>query len=76
MDIEALKGIADAVEAESKQPSPSHNNLARLLAMFIRELIKEKTSECKIQTPLPVNVTTTLPIVEMDEPKKKPKKSK
>lgn len=39
MDIVKLQGITDAIEAEVKQPSPSHNNLARLTAMFMREII-------------------------------------
>lgn len=35
--MEKLEGIITAVEAESKQPNPTHANLARLVAMFMRE---------------------------------------
>lgn len=39
MDILKLEGIASAIDEESLRPSPSHNNLARLLSLFVRELI-------------------------------------
>lgn len=41
MDIIKLEGLISAIESESRQPSPSHNNLARLVAMFCKELIKQ-----------------------------------
>lgn len=41
MSIEKLNGVIEAIEAESKQPSPSHANLARLVAMFFREFLDE-----------------------------------
>lgn len=40
MDIIKLSGIVEAIEGEGKLPSPSHNNLARLVAMFCKELIE------------------------------------
>jgi len=39
IDLAKLEGLATAIEEESKVPSPSHLNLARLLGMFCRELI-------------------------------------
>lgn len=39
MDVTKLKGLVSAVEDESTRPSPSHNNLARLTAMFMHEII-------------------------------------
>ena len=39
MDTSKLKGITDAIESEATRPSPSHNNLARLTGMFMREII-------------------------------------
>lgn len=44
MDFEKLEGLASAVEEETKLPSPSHNNLGRLVGMFFRELIAQLAS--------------------------------
>ncbi len=41
MNIPKLEGIVDAIEEESRTPSPSHQNLARLVAMFMREILVE-----------------------------------
>lgn len=38
MKIDILNGIIDAIQAESRTPSPSHQNLARLTAMALKEL--------------------------------------
>lgn len=52
MDIVKIKGILDAVEAESKQPSPSHNNLARLTHMALVEIMNFLDMLCKGIVPL------------------------
>jgi hypothetical protein len=41
MDNGKLEGILSAIEAEAKIPAPSHQNLARLIAMFFRELMAQ-----------------------------------
>jgi len=41
MDIPKLQGIISAIEEESRVPSPSHSNLARLLGMFCREFLSD-----------------------------------
>jgi hypothetical protein len=33
-----LQGIIDAIEVESKQPSPSHGNLARLITIALSHI--------------------------------------
>lgn len=76
MNIEKLNGIIDAVEMESKMPSPSHNNLARLCAMFMRESIKEEPVITFSQSSGPATSTTyTTPSV-VPEVKKRRGKSK
>ncbi len=37
---EKFQGLLTAIEAESKSPSPSHQNLARLVTMVFRELLR------------------------------------
>lgn len=41
IDIAKLEGLASAIEEETKLPSPSHNNLGRLVGLFFRELIAQ-----------------------------------
>ena len=38
MDLSKLEGITSAIEAEWKQPYPSHSNLARLTALGFQEI--------------------------------------
>lgn len=40
MDIAKLEGYLDAIEQEATQPQPSHANLARLVAMFMRAIVE------------------------------------
>lgn len=41
MSYGEIAGLIEAVEAESRQPGPSHSNLARLLATFMRLTVEE-----------------------------------
>ncbi len=76
MTLERLNGLISAIEAESHNPSPSHLNLARLVALFNRELLDYLNAKG------PVTVTATnnpAPAVEIqhkpaDEPKSIEKK--
>lgn len=40
IDEVKLEGIVSAIEKEARQPSPSHNELARLVVLFFRSLIE------------------------------------
>ncbi len=40
VDITKLQSIIEAIDSEAKMPNPSHANLARLVAMFFRDLIE------------------------------------
>lgn len=53
MTIDELNGLVDAVEAESRNPNPSHQNLARLCGMFFRELIQHLDAPMQIATVTP-----------------------
>lgn len=57
MDIEKLESIAAEIEKESHTPSPSHNNLARLLSLFFKELIfglKEPKADVSVTKSEPI----------------------
>lgn len=81
-DFKALEGITEAIEAESRTPSPSHQNLARLVAMALRNLMTPSSPEVQHEEthsavelddePAPNIQTVTLPY----KPKKAAKKSK
>lgn len=51
IDFQQLEGIVSAIEGEAKQPSPSHANLARLVAMFFRLVADDMTSKAKEVVP-------------------------
>lgn len=79
MDVAKLQGIVDAIDVEGKQPSPSHNNLARLTAMFMREVIcllapsnKQSAYSPRFETP----VETVPPIETESDLPKEPKPPK
>ena len=72
MEIQELEWIVDAIDEESRQPSPSQQNLARLVAKFMRLLLKELRSEKLDVTP---TTTTTIP-AEPSEHNVTPKKIK
>lgn len=46
-EVEKIKGILDAIEAESKLPAPSHANLARLTHMALVEMMNFLDLLCK-----------------------------
>ena len=59
MDVLQLQGKIDAIFAESRLPSPSHNNLARLIAealtlikndQYVAPEKKEETKEESVET--------------------------
>lgn len=80
MDITKLEGIVSAIEVESTQPSPSHNNLARLSALFFKELIAQLMSDkacVKSQETVAVNtVGVTFESPAPEQKLLKPRKSK
>lgn len=41
MDVAHLTGLIESIEAEAKQPAPSHGNLARLTARALRAILAE-----------------------------------
>lgn len=52
MQVEKIKGILDAIETESKLPSPSHANLARLTGMALKEMLDFMNVLCQGLMPL------------------------
>ncbi len=83
MTLDQLNGLIDAVEAESKNPNPSHQNLARLCWMFFREIVQHLqppeptvtiTQATAVETP-PVLEPNDDSVVEKDKPKRGRKKS-
>ncbi len=61
---EKLEGLLTAIEAESKSPSPSHQNLARLVTMIFKELLQSiddmsfKTTYIQSSPPISESVNT------------------
>lgn len=54
MEMSKIDGLISAIEAEAKQPHPSHANLARLVAMIFREMY----GDCRPQ-PAPATTATS-----------------
>lgn len=76
MDIAKLQGLIDAIEGESRAPAPSHNNLARLVASFCKELlivINTPAPAAQEQSKAPASIELA---VEPETPKKKSKAKK
>lgn len=71
MDFTKLEGLLSAIEGESLQPSPSHNNLSRLVALFMRELLVQLTPPCSETVTDAGNPESAL-----EEPEKHPKHKK
>ncbi len=81
MNTEKLEGIVSAIEAESKSPAPSHNNLARLCGLFMRELISIVNSVSDTLPSPCVEVKTTSENeakveIDQEQPKKRGRKAK
>lgn len=70
-----LEGIIEAIEAESKQPSPSHNNLARLVALGLKAISESlEPKEQHQEDPKPMvdkAFEQTVNYVSQEEPKLK-----
>lgn len=72
-----LNGIIDAIEQEVKMPSPSHNNLARLVVLALREVSSPEVSvSASVSTPTEAVVVPTPKIEPEPEDEPKPKKAK
>lgn len=83
MDTAKLEGIISAIETESKIPSPSHANLARLVSNLFRVLVEEFSKPvCSTVITDAPTVTDSNPgttyneTIEPPPPPKKRKKSK
>lgn len=50
MNIEKLNGLIEGIEAESHKPLPSHNNLARLVAMALKEVVADAYERDGVKT--------------------------
>lgn len=80
MDIEKLSGILSAIDTESRTPSPSHQNLARLITMFFRELLEVYKKAARPAEPAetlkPESFTTSSAVGEVEDtaPKKRGRK--
>lgn len=81
MDLTALKGLAEAVNLETTQPSSSHANLARLTASFMKEvinLLEPRNEQAPYSPRNQVQATIEQPSPEIGntKPIKKTKRSK
>lgn len=75
--MEKIEGIIQAIEAESKTPSPSHLNLARLVAMAFRALLEPRPMPAEEPQPVePVEVAPAAPAPEPEPVVEKPAKSR
>ena len=64
IDQAKLDGLLDAIATESKSPSPSHQNLARLVVMTFQEIRTAFTEEFP-----PIEVPTNGQVEVVTEPR-------
>lgn len=67
MDFTKLEGILTAIESETRLPSPSHNNLARLVAMAFRELMYQASRPLVIPQSPPPGSPITIQLLSKDQ---------
>ncbi len=76
MSKDTLNGIISAIEAEGVNPSPSHANLARLFAMYLKETLVQTANEVPPMQTSTENATTMIADVDVEPEEKPEKKSK
>jgi hypothetical protein len=76
IDIPKHEGLVEGIEMESKIPHPSHANLARLVAMFCRELLNVYAPEHHAEPSETKTIDTASEAkdvsVDFEEPKTEP----
>jgi hypothetical protein len=77
MNVLKIEGIISAIESESKNPAPSHSNLARLVSLLGKALVEtDVPTETKTESLNTISVSDNVESPEEPEEVKKSKKKK